>query len=446
MAKKRQPPLVAICGRPNVGKSTLFNRILGSRKAIVHHRPGVTRDVQRRTADWNGINFEIIDTGGLFSGVDDGLVREVEERALREALNADVIVFMTDAETGLSPVDLDVAKQIRTEDKPIFVAVNKTEKLANRYASSEFYKLGFDKLFEISALHGEGIGDLLDELVAVLPDRSAEDNDTALKIAIIGRPNVGKSSLVNKIIGEDVHIVDERAGTTWDSIDLHVQWHNRTITIVDTAGIKRQSQSKDGITKLIALKSIETIDRADVVVLMLDASQEIANQDVKVGSYAHKAGKGILICVNKWDLVDKADKTYRDFERKITRVMAYLKYAPVMFISALTGQRVHKIFPTAIQIAENRENRIATHELNTFLDGVTSRTPPPFYGNGNGRVYYATQIETAPPKVLLFVNRRAFFSRSYLRFLNNQIRDKFSFSGTVIRIKLSEKKRKDPPS
>ena len=439
-------PTVAIVGRPNVGKSTLFNRIVRSRKALVHPRPGVTRDVQRRTADWNGIYFTIIDTGGLFSGVDDGLVREVEERALREALNADVLIFMTDAETGLSPADQDVAKHIRGVEKPIFLAVNKTEKEKNRYASSEFYKLGLEQLFEISALHGQGIGDLLDGLVAILPDRSANEEDISLKIAIVGRPNVGKSSLVNQIIGEDVHIVDERAGTTRDSIDLNVHWHGRTITIVDTAGIKRQSRSKDGVTILSALKSINTIDRADVVVLMLDASEDIANQDVKVGSYAHKAGKGILICVNKWDLVDKSDKTYREMERKVHRAMAYLTYAPIMFISALTGQRVHKIFPAAIQVAENRQFRISTHEINTFLDGVISRTPPPFYGGGNGRIYYVTQIETAPPKFLLFVNKRAFFSRPYMRFLNNQIRDKYPFAGTVIRIKLSEKKREESSS
>ncbi len=439
-------PAVAIIGKPNVGKSTLFNRITRSRKAIVHARPGVTRDIQKRSAEWNGIPFEIVDTGGLFSGIEDGLVRKVEERALNEALNSDALIFVTDAETGITPADTDVAGHLRNVEVPVFVAVNKTEKAKNRYASSEFFKLGFPNLYEISALHGQGIGDLLDDLVAVLPKQAELKTGESLKLAVVGRPNVGKSSLVNALVGKDAHIVDERPGTTRDSIDLHVRWHGRHITLVDTAGIKRKSKSKDGITVLSALKSIETIDRADVAALMLDATEDISNQDVKVGSYAHKAGKGVMICVNKWDLVDKSDKTYHEVEKKIRRAMAYLSYAPILFISALTGQRIHRVFATAWRIAESRNSRVPTSEANKFLESVTAKTPPPFHGGGNGKIYYITQVETAPPRFTLFVNKRAYFPRAYLRFLNNQLREKFSFSGTVIRINLSEKERKESKS
>jgi GTP-binding protein len=435
-------PTVAVVGRPNVGKSTLFNRIIKSRKAIVHHRPGVTRDVQRQDAEWNGKHFEIVDTGGLFSGVDDGLVREVEERSLNEALNSDALLFLTDAQTGLTPADMDIANRLRGFEAPIFLAVNKTEKTSDLHSSSEFYKLGFSNLYEISALHGQGIGDLLDGLVAVLPERSTKQTQDSLRIAIVGCPNVGKSSLVNALLGKEIHLVDERPGTTRDSIDLHVQWHGQSITLVDTAGIKRKSKSKDGITIISALKSIEAIDRADIAVLMLDAAREIANQDVKVGSYAHKAGKGVLICVNKWDLVEKSDKTYRIHEDKIRRAMAYLSYAPILFISALTGQRIHRVLSSAEKIDENRNKRVSTSELNQFIQTVIAKTPPSFHAGGTGRIYYATQVETAPPRFMLFVNKRAFFNRPYLRFLNNQIRDKFSFSGSVIRINLTEKQKR----
>ncbi len=433
-------PTVAIVGRPNVGKSTLFNRIVGRRKALVHRLPGVTRDIQKQAAEWNGIAFEIVDTGGLFSGMQDGIAREIEERALNEALSSSALIFMTDAETGPTPADQDVAQRLRSTQVPVFLAVNKAEKAGNRFAGSEFYALGFSNVFEISALHGQGVGDLLDLVVSVLPrrgvDRAAED----LKLAVIGRPNVGKSSLVNALVGAEANIVDERPGTTRDSIDIQIRWHGRGITLVDTAGIKRRSKTKDGVAVLSVLKSIESINRADVAILMLDASLEIAKQDVRVGSYAHKAGKGVMICVNKWDLVEKTDKTYHEFEERIRGAFAFMRYAPILFISALTSQRVHRIFPMVWRIKENRERRVPTGELNHFLETVTSKTPPPFHGGGTGRIYYATQPDVAPPTFTLFVNRRSYFDRSYLRFLNNRIRDEFEFLGTVIRIHLAEKK------
>jgi GTP-binding protein len=421
-----------------VGKSTLFNRIVGKRSALVHPQPGVTRDIQRAESEWNGVAFEIIDTGGLFSGVDDGLAQEVEKRALREAMNAEAMIFVTDAITGVTAGDEEVAEQLRSATAPVLLAVNKTEKQTSKHAAGEFHRLGFENVFAISALHGEGIGDLLDELVSHLPRRRATSPDRDLKLAVVGRPNVGKSSIVNRIVGNDANIVDSRPGTTRDCIDTVVRWQGRKVVLVDTAGIKRRSRTKDGLTALTALKSIDAISRAEVVVMVLDASREVAMQDVKVASYAHKAAKGIMFCVNKWDLLDKDNTTAPQFEKKVRRSFAFLKYAPILFTSALEGQRIQKIFPLAWRIKESREKRISTSEVNKFIEETVARTPPPSHGGGNGRIYYATQAEIAPPTFHLSVNKRAFFGRSYLRFLNNRLRDRYGFEGTLIRLRLKE--------
>jgi len=434
---------VAIVGRPNVGKSTLFNRISGKRRAIVHASSGVTRDVQRIDVEWSGVSFELIDTGGLFSGLEDNLIREVESRALNEALSADVMIFVTDAETGTTPSDIDVANRLRELSAPVFVAANKCERVRTRHAAGEFFELGFEDIFAISALHGEGIGDLLDAVVAGLPQASLLTASDDLRLALVGRPNVGKSSLANALVGAPSNIVDSRPGTTRDSLDLRLRWHGRNITLVDTAGIKRKSSSKDGLTSITALKSIDTISRADVVVMVLDGSQEVANQDVKVASYAHRAGKGLFFCINKWDLVEnKTDETVPEFEDRIRRMFAFVRYAPMVFVSALSHQRVHRILELAWQIKEARETRIATSEINRFIAEATQERSAPFYAGGTGKIYYATQAEVAPPTFTLFVNKRAFFSRSYLRYLNNRIRKKYTFAGTVIRIKLNERERR----
>jgi GTP-binding protein len=436
-------PSVAVVGRPNVGKSTLFNRITGRRRAIVHATPGVTRDIQKGMAEWTGVTFELTDTGGLFSGVDDDLITQVEDRASKEALQSDALLFVTDAEDGLTPADAEVADRIRPSKIPVLLVVNKTEKAKNRHAGAEFYKLGFENVYEISALHGEGIGDVLEDLVSVLPNYGADEAVGApdLKLAVIGMPNVGKSSLVNALLGDDATIVDERPGTTRDSIDVSLKWHGRRITLVDTAGIKRKARTKGDIDTISTVKSLESIERCDVAVVMLDASRKLSNQDVRVGSYAHKAGKGVLVCYNKWDLVEKEDKTYREFERDLRERFAFMDYAPVLFLSALTHQRVNKVFEMAWSIKEEREKRLATAEFNRFVEDITGRYPPPYHG-GNGKIYYGTQVGVSPPTFSLFVNKAAFFGRNYLRYLNNQIREAYSFQGTVIRIKLNEKKRR----
>ncbi|MFQ5510329.1 MAG: ribosome biogenesis GTPase Der [Candidatus Krumholzibacteriia bacterium] len=434
----KRPSRVAIVGRPNVGKSTLFNRITRKRRALVHPTPGVTRDVQRIETEWTGVAFELIDTGGLFSGIADELVHEVEKRAWQEALGSDVMIFVTDAETGITGPDIDVANRLREIEAPVFLVVNKSEK--NRHSEAEFFELGFERIHAISALHGQGVGDLLDEVVAELPRRGPSSNHEDVKLAIVGRPNVGKSSLINAMLGKETTIVDSRPGTTRDSVDVTMRWFSKQVTLVDTAGIRRQSRSKDGLTSLSALKSIDAISRADVVVMVVDASRDIANQDMKVTSYAHRAGKGLIFCVNKWDLVaDKDNSTVPQFEKKVRRAFKFASYAPVLFTSAVTGQRVSRILEIVWRVKEARETRLPTSEVNRFLEEVIERNPPPSYGGGNGKIYYVTQVDVSPPTFSCFVNKRAYFGRAYVRFLNNRLRDRYSFEGTVIRIKLVDK-------
>jgi GTP-binding protein len=421
----------------------LFNRITRTRRAIVHPAPGITRDVQRLETEWAGVPFELIDTGGLFSGLDDHLIQEVETRALNEALGADLMILVTDGEAGVTSGDIDVANRMRQVGVPIFVAVNKCEKAQRRDSAGEFYRFGFERVFAISALHGVGVGDLLDAVVKEMPPRESAAVTQDLKLAIVGRPNVGKSSLMNALVGSEAAIVDSRPGTTRDSVDVRIQWYAHGITLVDTAGIGRQSKSRDGLTSIVALKSIDTIERADVVAILLDASREFANQDVKVASYAHKAGKGLLFCVNKWDLVEgKGNHTVPEFERRIYETFSFATYAPVLFISALTRQRVNRVLELAWEIDQTRRARITTGELNRFIEDVKKARPTSLYGGGTGKIYYATQVSDAPPTFVLFVNKRAFFSRSYLRYVNNQLRRRYPFVGTVIRIKLSEKEKR----
>ncbi len=437
----KRVPIVAIVGRPNVGKSTLFNRITSGRRALVHKTPGVTRDAQHKITDWNGAAFELVDTGGLFSGIDDPLVAQVEERAMRAAKSADVLVLVVDGETGLVPADFDVAKRARDLNLPTLLVVNKTERETHRLGAAEFSKLGFDTFYQVSALHGEGVGDVLDDVVKLLPRASAADLHTDLRLAIVGVPNVGKSSLVNAILGHDAAIVDDRPGTTRDSIDASVQWQKRTVTLIDTAGIKRKARTTEDLDLLSTMKSLEAIERCDVAVVMLDATREISNQDVKVASYPHRAGKGVVVCFNKWDVVPKkGDKTYVEKEKEFRKKCGFLNYAPVIFISAKTHQRVNVVLETAWRVREECHRRVPTSDLNKFLARSTSRTPPPYHAGGNGKIFYGTQVDVGPPTFHLFVNRVAHFGRYYLRQLSNQLRTEYGFDGTDIRIELAQRR------
>jgi GTP-binding protein len=437
----KKPSVVAVVGRPNVGKSTLFNRLTRGRRALVHETAGVTRDVQRGVVEWTGHSFELIDTGGLFSGIEDPLVDQVEAKALKEATRADVLLFIVDAEAGLIPSDFDVAAKLRETHLPVLLVANKAERPVAKGLAAEFHRLGFETYYEVSALHGEGTGDLLDEVIKVLPRASMRDLHSDLRLAIAGVPNVGKSSLVNAIVGEETNIVDERPGTTRDSIDVSLAWQKRRITLVDTAGIRRKARTSADLDILSTLKSMEAIERCDVAIVMLDATREVSNQDVKVASYPHNAARGVVVCFNKWDAVPKkGDKTYVQIEKDFRRKCAFLEYAPVLFISALSKQRVDKVLETAWRIKEEREKRIPTAELNRVLARIIAKNPPPFYGGGNGKIFYATQVDIAPPTITLFVNRATHFGRYYLRFINNQLREVFGFEGSLIRLEMAERR------
>ncbi len=437
----KRVPVVAVVGRPNVGKSTLFNRLTSGRRALVHKTPGVTRDAQRATTDWNGVGLELVDTGGLFSGIDDPLVAQVEERALRAAAGADVVLFVVDGETGIVPADFDVAKRVRGLSLPTLLVVNKTEREKSRLGAAEFSRLGFETFYEVSALHGEGIGELLDDTVKLLPRASIDDTRSDLRLAIVGVPNVGKSSLVNAILGSDVAIVDARPGTTRDSVDASVMWQKKKITLVDTAGIRRKARTTEDLDLLSTMKSLESIERCDVALVMLDATRELSNQDIKVASYPHRAGKGVVVVFNKWDAVaKKSDKTYVERERDFRRRCGFLNYAPIIYISAKTHQRINTVLESAWRVREDARRRVPTADLNKFLTRSTQRTPPPYHAGGNGKIFYGTQVDVAPPTFHLFVNRVAHFGRYYLRQLSNQLRKEYGFEGTDIRIELAQRR------
>ncbi len=437
---RRGAPTVAVVGRPNVGKSTLFNRLTGARRAIVHATPGVTRDVQRGEAEWNGVTFTLVDTGGVFAGIDDPLITEVERRAIEEARAADAVLFVVDASEGVVASDEDVAREVRRIGAPVLLVANKADARGARDRVAEFHRLGFDAVYPVSAVHGEGTGDLLDDLVALLPGRPARASDPSMRLAIVGVPNVGKSSLVNALAEDARHIVDERPGTTRDAVDVVLRWRRRDVTLVDTAGLRRRARTQGAVDTISAVKSLESIERCDVAVVVLDASRPVSAQDVRVAGYAHRAGRGVVVCFNKWDLVQRSDRAARDLERAWRTRAAFVSYAPVIFASARTGHRVGRILETAWRVHEQHERRIPTAEVNRFVERIVRAWPPPTYGGATARVYYATQVETAPPTFALFVNRARAFGRNYIRWINNRLREAFGFEGTQIRIRLVERK------
>lgn len=435
----KKQSLVAIIGKPNSGKSTLFNRIVGSRRAITHPEPGVTRDSMEDRTTWNGVQFRLVDTGGFAPVADDPLQRKITDRILRTAEDAALIIFLADARTGPTAEDGELLRRLRDKRGKVLLAVNKVETNTDKWSIHEFYSFGFEELFPVSALHGQGVGDLLDAIVSRLPKRPARRKEESLKIAIVGKPNVGKSSLTNTLIGEDRHIVSEEPGTTRDSIHLLISYHGRRITLVDTAGVKRRARTPGGLPVISSLKSLESIRLADIVLVLIDASSEISRQDTRIAAEAHRARKGIVILVNKWDLVEKDTWTARRFEQKVRDAMAFLAYAPIMTISALTHLRTGKIFPLCFNIEEERVRRIPTAELNTIMQRITDGYPPPFYKQGTGKIYYATQTGIKPPTFTLFVNKATYFPRSYIRYINNQLRKLFTFEGTAVKISLRSK-------
>jgi GTP-binding protein len=427
-------PIVAIVGRPNVGKSTLFNRIAGERISIVEDTPGVTRDRIYAEAEWLQYKFTLIDTGGLEPESDDMMLKFMYNQAELAIEAADVIIFVGDVRTGVTDADMQVANILRKAKKPIVLAVNKVDDLA-KYSMDvyEFYSLGLGDPMGVSAGQMLGIGDLLDEVVKLFPEDSDEnDEDDTIKVAIIGKPNVGKSSLINRILGEERVIVSNVAGTTRDAIDSPYTYEGQKYVFIDTAGMRRQSKIKENIEKYSVIRAVSAVERADVVIVMINAEEGVTDQDTKIAGVAHEAGKGVILAVNKWDAVEKDNHTMNKFVKDIDTELKYMPYAPKIFISALTGQRVSNIFNLIKKVHENNCLRISTGLLNDVLIEAMAMNQPPAEKGRQLKIYYMTQVSVKPPTFVLFVNDVEILHFSYKRYLENQLRDAFGFSGTPI--------------
>jgi len=433
--------LVAIVGRPNVGKSTLFNRLVGKRLSIVEDTPGVTRDRLYARTDWNGREFDLIDTGGIEPTADNEMLVFMREQAMLAIEVADVIVLVTDFTTGVTAADIDVARLLQKSGKPVLLTVNKMDTTGPENPDIyEFYSLGLGDPISISATHGHGTGDLLDECVNLLPpETDNRDDDDIIRVAVIGKPNAGKSSLINKILNEERVIVSEKAGTTRDAVDTPFENKYGKYIFIDTAGLRRKSKIDNRIEKYSVLRTQMAIERSDVCIIMIDARDGVTEQDTKVAGLAHEAGKASIITVNKWDLIEKETNTMEEMRKTVKQDLSYMTYAPVLFISALTGQRVDKLFELINYVNEQATMRISTGTLNGVLADATGRVQPPTDKGRRLKVYYITQTGIRPPTFICFCNDIKLFHFSYLRYLENQIRSVFSLEGTPIRMIVRER-------
>lgn len=449
-------PVVALVGRPNTGKSTLFNRIIGRRQAIVEDLPGTTRDRLYADAEWNGVGFLLVDTGGIepmpqrggavqapakpLATASAGFVREIREQAELAIEEADVIVMLVDSEEGLTAADEEVANLLRSTDKPIILAANKADNASRRLDAVEFYALGLGEPIVLSAYHGTGSGDLLDAVIEHLPPHPPPDETEGIpRIAIVGRPNVGKSSLLNALLGQERAIVSDLPGTTRDPIDTHLLWEGEPLVLVDTAGIRRRGHIDAGAEKYSVLRALKAIGRADVVLLMLDAVDGVTAQDTHVAGYILEERKSLIIVVNKWDAVEKDSHTMAVYERDLRKELKFLDYVPVLYISALTRQRVQQVIPTALRVRAARYQRLGTSELNRMLQDAFVANPPKGVKGRQARFYYATQAAIDPPTFVFFVNDVEAVHFSYLRYLENCIRRRFPFEGTPLRLEVRGK-------
>jgi len=427
-------PIIAIIGRPNVGKSTLFNRLIKRPHAIVDDMPGVTRDRLYCEASWNGVSFMLVDTGGLLVGTDDPLAVKVTEQARIAIEQADVIVFLLDTKTGLQDEDIRIARDLKRSGKRIIVAPNKVDEAKNELTASEFYSLGIKEFYPISAANGRNIGDLLDAMVQGLPRTGEETPDDDIKVAIVGRPNVGKSSLINYMTGRNVTIVAPIAGTTRDSIDTSIEHDDKKFLLIDTAGLKKKNIYKDNLEFYTMLRTLRAVTRCDIVVLLIDAVDGLVVGDLRIATEAIELFKGLIFAVNKWDLYEKDINSADEIRKSMAEKAPLLSYAPVLFISALTGQRVHKIWEAITQVAEERKKRVPTAELNDFVKGLVENHPPPAKGGRFIKIYYVTQAEGDPPTFIFFSNHPKFIDIPYIRFLENKIRGKYGFVGTPLKL------------
>jgi GTP-binding protein len=430
-------PVVALIGRPNVGKSALFNRLAGGDAAIVTSQAGTTRDRNFARADWNGRAFWLVDTGGLTDDPNVPMDVEIRRQVMQAIAEADVLMFVVDAQAGIHPQDQRVLEILRESGKPWLVAANKVDdpRTADYF---EFYNLGATEVHPVSAKNGKGSGDLLDALVERFPEGVPEESDD-LRVAVVGRPNVGKSSIVNRLLGEERLVVSETAGTTRDAIDTPMQYHGRTLVFIDTAGLRRQSKVDEGIEFYSTLRTRRAIERADVCVLVIDATEGLENQDLKIASMAWERGAGLILVVNKWDLVEKGDKTADEFRKKAGEKAPFLRYVPFLFTSALTGQRVSKLLDTIVAVQGERERRIATARVNERLGELVARLQPPQAAGHEVKLNYAAQVEVKPPTFAIFGNHPELLAENYLRYLQNGFRESWGFIGSPLRIVLRRK-------
>ena len=438
-------PIVAIIGKPNVGKSTFFNYLAGSRISIVEDTPGVTRDRIYADTNWRGRNFTLIDTGGIEPDSDDVILSQMREQANLAIAMADVIIFLTDVKQGVTAADKEIALMLKKSNKPIVLVCNKADNFEkDKQGIYEFYNLGIGDPYPISAANALGIGDVLDAIYEHFPEKTDnEDDDDIIKVAVIGKPNVGKSSLINKILGEKRTIVSDIAGTTRDAIDTYFENENGKYVLIDTAGIRKKSKVNERIEKFSVMRSLLAVERADVCLMLIDANDGVTDQDAKIAGEAHEAGKGVIIVVNKWDEYEKTTGTLENYKKEIYSKLAYLSYAPIIFISAKTGQRVDKLFPLINHVAEQNAMRISTSVLNQVINEAIAIVQPPTDKGKRLKIFYGTQASTKPPTFVIFVNSKDLFHFSYERYLVNQIRKEFGLEGTPIRIIVREKTEKE---
>jgi GTP-binding protein len=460
-----QKPVVALVGRPNVGKSTLFNRLAGERLAVVDDTPGTTRDRLHTRADWAGVEFIVVDTGGIdptkvkigkgrqpLSIGSKEFISEIRQQAGVAIQEADAVLFIVDVENGITPADREVAQILRSQQKelegglfpPVLLVVNKCDSKARREQAVEFYEMGLGEIYPISALHGSGTGDMLDALIQALDvdpsDYQDDEEDESVKIAIVGKPNAGKSSLLNKLLGQERAIVSPIAGTTRDAVDEYLTFEDIPITLIDTAGIRRRGKVEPGVEKYSVMRAMRAIERADVALLVIDAATGITNQDTHIAGFILEAWKSCVVIVNKWDAIEKDTYTMDEYRKRIRHELNFMDYVPVLFISALSGQRVNQVLPTALNVQEERLVRLATSEINKILQRAVDKHPAPSKSGKHLKIYYGTQVRSDPPTFLIFVNDPKLVHFTYKRYLENRFRESYNFIGTPIRLVFKQRK------
>ena len=444
MCKRKTKPIVAVVGRPNVGKSTLFNALAGERISIVKDTPGITRDRIYADVSWLDKNFTLIDTGGIEPDSQDIILAQMRQQAQTAIDTADVILFMVDVKQGLVDADSKVADMLRRSHKPVVLVVNKVDHFEKYMADVyEFYNLGIGDPHPVSAVNRMGLGDMLDEVIGYFPeDSQEEEEDDRIRVAIVGKPNVGKSSIINKLLGEERLIVSDIAGTTRDAVDTPVRYNGKDYMFIDTAGLRRKNRVKEDLEHYMIVRTVSAVERADVAVLVIDAAEGVTEQDAKIAGIAHDRGKAVIIAVNKWDAVEKDDKTIYRFTEKVRNVLAYMPYAELLFISAKTGQRMNKLFETIDMVSENHAMRVATGVLNEIMSEAVAMQQPPSDKGKRLRLYYITQASVKPPTFVIFVNDKELMHFSYTRYIENQIREAFGFKGTPLKFIIRERKEK----